>query len=261
MSRGKAFSLRDLVAILCLAGLALPILGASVGGVISQSAAVRCRTNLAALTRAILVHAERNRGYMPVYQDVYTDGYIRAPDNTYKAAVCFHQAGYTGPIDVLGLGRIYTQGLARPAELFYCPSQRDTRHTLGYYPKPWGSAVNPDHTTQHIRNGYMWNPWVKRIPGGQSNQWTYEDGLALARHPRERFLTCDLVMRAGNISHRLPDSAEWNLAYPDGHVAPFASPELYDVFVSQGFDANQDWTLFNSGVRPYLPGASAGPGP
>ena len=187
MRRRNAFTLRDLVALLCLAALGLPILAASVQGTVSQSAAERCRTNLASLTRCILVYTEQNRGYMPVYLHRFTLGYIRAPDNTYKAAVAFSSAGVnpaTGLYaDARGLGLLYTQGLARPPELFYCPSPiGDVRHKLSYYPKPWGSHIGPG--SMFIRVGYMWDPWVKQIPGGGSTDWTYEDGLVLRQASR-----------------------------------------------------------------------------
>jgi hypothetical protein len=258
MKPHKAFSLRDLVALLCLAGLALPGLAGALGEAVKLSMVERCRTNLASLVRCVVVYTQQNRGYMPVYSHLYTKGYIRAPDNTYKAMVAFSGNMGINPAtgllaDVRGLGLPYVQRLIRPAELLYCPTMPDARSTLAYYPKPWGSAVGVG--SMYIRTGYMWNPWVKQIPGGASTQWTYDDALALSRHPKERFLICDLVWEASVMSHPLPGSAQWNVALPDGRVGSFQNQDLYNLFAS-GLDASTDWAIYNQYVRPLLPGAN-----
>ncbi|MCJ7545177.1 MAG: hypothetical protein MUP47_11580 [Phycisphaerae bacterium] len=271
MKRPKAFTLRDLVALLCLAALALPILAATVRDAAGKSAAARCRTNLASLTRCILVYTEQNRGFMPVYQHFSTTGsngvrYIRAPNNTYKSYVSFTDMGNprvnptTGLLsDARGLGLVYTRGYARPPELFYCPGPMpDVRATLAYYPKPWGSKVGVG--SMFIRIGYMWNPWVMRIPGGSENQWTFDDRLVLRRHPADRPLLCDLISEMTVTSHTEPGSALWNMAYPDGRVTAFQDPEVYQMLV-QGADTSMDWALFNQLVRPHLPGATVGAAP
>ena len=250
----KAFSLRDLVALLCLAGLGLPILAASVQGTVSKSVAERCRTNLAALTRCIMVYTEQNRGYMPVDTYRVYDGPVpEAPSQPDRTAVAFSSASGINPVtglyaDARGFGLLYVRGLARPPELFYCPAPiLDHRHMLSNYPKPWGSHIGPGSV--FIRIGYMWNPWVKDI--GDS-RYTYEDRLLLRQHPGNWPLVCDLVMSRDTTGHVEGNSAIWNMAYPDGHVAPFADQLLYDLFAT-GFDAARiDWAAFNAAVRPRI---------
>jgi type II secretory pathway pseudopilin PulG len=252
--------MRDLVVLLCLAALALPVLAGALGSAVQLSAAERCRANLASLLRCIQVYTAQNRGYLPVYQHLLTRGYVRAPDNTYKSTVAFTDVNGVNPAtgllaDVRGLGLPYAQGLIRPPELLYCPGPMpDVRHTLANYPKPWGSAVGPG--SGFIRTGYMWNPWVKPIPGGSANQWTYDDALALSRHPRERFLICDLVYEPSVMSHPLPGSAQWNVALPDGRVGSFQNAALYEMLTISHLDCSQTWDLFNQYVRPLLPGAN-----
>ncbi|MCJ7543266.1 MAG: hypothetical protein MUP47_01665, partial [Phycisphaerae bacterium] len=207
MKRPKAFTLRDLVALLCLAALALPILGASVRDAAEKSVAARCRTNLAALTRCILVYTERNRGFLPVYRHASYETYVAAPPQPDRTAVAFAQSPKdptTGLYEnVMGLGLLYVQGLARPPELFYCTGRiRDERHTLANYPKPWGSRVGPG--SNFIRVGYMFDPWVKQIG---EYQYTYEDRLVLRRHPADWPLVCDMVMSMMHTGHIEGNSA------------------------------------------------------
>jgi len=268
MKPSRAFTLRDLVVLLCLAALALPVLAASLQGAKDLSAAERCRANLVALARCIQVYASQNRGYMPVYQHRFYDTtgrFIRAPDATYKAAVAFSKAMGLNPItrlfaDVRGFGMLYVKGLMRPAELFYCPGPMpDARHTYANYPRPWGSAVGPG--SDFVRLGYMWNPWVKQIPGGASNWWTYEDALVLTRHPKERFLICDLLISVSTISHPLGSSDEWYLGYPDGSVRRFEDGQLRGILAGPGLDSISDWQTWNQYVRPRLPGANVGGSP
>jgi hypothetical protein len=192
-----------------------------------------------------------------VYSHLFTNGYNRAPDNTYKSYVCFHNQFGIDPtngllVDVRGMGLVYVAGLLGPAELFYCPDQKDRRMTIANYPKPWGSATGEG--SNMIRNGYMWNPWVKQIPGGSSTQWTYEDALVVSRHPNERFLTSDLLDDYEDMSHTSANSAKWNLAYVDGHAGSFEDRDLYEKFTIQKLDASQDWLLYNQWVRPEVPG-------
>ena len=258
MKRDTGFGLRDVVAVLCLAGLALPILAASLGGVVSQAAEVRCRTNLGALTRAVVAYAARNRGYMPVYKHtLYDNGQPApaAPPQPDRTAVAFggNKNPVTGLLDIpMNFGHLYVQGLVRSPEMFYCPAPiTDTRHTLANYPKPWGSKSGPGSNL--IRVGYMFNPWIKIISGAGSDIYaTYDDGLVLRRHPGNWPLVCDLVMSMNQTGHRQAGSAFWNMAYPDGHVAPFANQELYDVLAS-GLDIYRlEWGVFNSQVRPKI---------
>jgi hypothetical protein len=259
MIRHKAFSLRDLVVLLCLVAVALPVLAASLGGAINLSAAERCRATLASLTRCIQVYVQQNRGYLPVYRHSYREAgglrYIEAPAQPAYSAVAFSSGMGRNPmtglyVDVRGLGYLYVQGLARPPELFYCPAPiQDTRHMLVNYPKPWGSHTGPG--SAFIRIGYMFDPWVKQIPGGSSDQVTYEDALILRRHPANWPLLCDLVWSRDTTGHVQGNSALWNMAYPDGHVAPKTDQELFDQFAA-GLNVGADWTSWNQYVRPKL---------
>jgi hypothetical protein len=259
----RAFTLRDLAALLCLAALALPVLAGALGGAKDLSIAERCRVTLAALTRAVLVYTAQNRGYMPVYQhDFYDTGnrYVRAPDFTYKSAVAFSGSYGFNPVtgflaDVRGFGLVYVRGFIRPPELFYCPGpMSDVRHTYANYPKPWGRYLGPG--SNFVRLGYMWNPWIKHVPGTSSNYWTYEDGLVLTRHPKERFLICDLLLSVQTISHPLGRSDEWYLGYPDGSVGRFEDDQLRGILAGPGLDSMSDWLIWNQYVRPRLPGAN-----
>jgi hypothetical protein len=279
MKHAKAFTLRDMVAVVCLAGLTLPLLGASLQGVLNKSLLAKCMLNLNELTRAVNIYADHNRGYMPVYQHhVYsswgvTGSYVNAPENPWKTYLCFSDLGTpqidpnTGVFsDVRGLGRLYALKYERRPDLFYCPvvSRSDQRQTLAHYPTPWGTAIAPD--SAYIRNSYMWNPWIKQNPAS-AGHGAYEDGLALRQHPFYRPLICDLVDDGVNIAHFTEDSAVWNMAYPAGQVVPFANQKLYDLMKNgpppnYTFRSSQNlfWAgsnqSFNTSVRPLLPGAN-----
>ncbi len=259
MKHPKAFMLRDLVAILCLVILAVPVVAGTMYGVGNRAHLAICMMRLRCLTHAVHHYAENNNGYMPVYQHTKTLGYIRAPDAVYKTAVAFAQSPLDPTTllyrDVRGLGFLYTQKYVHRPELFYCPAEPEARHTLEHYPTPWGSQVGVG--SMFIRIGYMWNPWVKPIPGDLSN-WTYEDGLELRKHPCNRPLLCDLIWKGGVTGHLTEHSALWNMAYPSGHVIPFMSKTLYDRFfpgTGPGLDVYLDWGPYNTNVRPLLPGA------
>jgi type II secretory pathway pseudopilin PulG len=264
MKRPKAFTLRDMVAVVCLIGLALPVLAASLQGVLNKSQLARCMLNLSALTRAVNIYADRNRGYMPPYQHKLDVGSPRAPDNPYKTYVVFMQSAIdpnTGVFsDARGLGILYAKKYVRQPELFYCPvvSKTDPRMTLAWYPAPWGTAVGSG--SNYIRNSYMWNPWIKTNPLSAGNK-TYEDRLMLRQHPFYRPLMCDLVDDWANMTHFTADSAVWNMAYPAGQVVPFTNRTLYDWFKNQHWDESQNWgsapgTGYNGIIRPLLPGAN-----
>jgi hypothetical protein len=276
MKHAKAFTLRDMVAVVCLAGLTLPLLGASLQGVLNKSLLAKCMLNLNELTRAVNIYADHNRGYMPVYQHhVYsswgvTGSYVNAPENPWKTYLCFNAASPIDPntgvfSDARGWGLLYAQKYVRRPDLFYCPvvSTTDPRDNLDHYPPPWGTAGAED--TGYIRNSYMWNPWIKQNPtsGGHG---AYEDNLVLRQHPFYRPLMCDLVDDAVHMAHFTEDSAVWNMAYPAGQVVPFANQKLYDLMKNGPpsnymFRSSQNlfWAggqSFNTSVRPLLPGAN-----
>jgi hypothetical protein len=267
MKHAKAFTLRDMVAVVCLAGLTLPLLGASLQGVLNKSLLAKCMLNLGELTRAVNLYADHNRGYMPMYtHSVYstktTGSYVNAPESVWKTYICF-QAGNIDPntgvfSDVRGLGFLYIQKYVRRPDLFYCPAPRvDFRQMLSNYPTPWGTA--PGEGTSYIRIGYMWNPWIKQNPAS-GGHGTYEDGLALRQHPFYRPLLCDLVDDYASMAHFTEDSAVWNMAYPAGQVIPFANQTLYGKLQNQHLDTSTlliwDPNGFNSDIRPLLPGAN-----
>ena len=265
MKHPKAFTLRDMVAVFCLIGLAMPVLGASLQGVLNKSQLARCMLNLSELTRAVNIYTDRNRGYMPVHQHQLDRGSPRAPDITYKTYVVFRESTIdpnTGLLsDVRGLGRLYVQKYVRQPELFYCSvaSKGDQRMSLAYYPTPWGTAAGVG--SGFIRNSYMWNPWVKTNPLSVNNK-TYEDRLMLRQHPFYRPLMCDLVDDFATMAHLTANSAVWNMAYPAGQVVPFMNQKLYDLFQNQKLDTSGSWEVsglnpgYNNVVRPLLPGAN-----
>jgi prepilin-type N-terminal cleavage/methylation domain-containing protein len=260
MTKRKAFTLVELLVVIAIISLLIAILAPSLKAAKDLARNTFCLTNLNALNKSVIVYAEQNRGYMMVYQSVFTNGYIRAPDNTYKSYACFHNQLGVNPAtglfnDQRGFGLVYALNLLGPAEMFYCPDQKDKRSTIGFYPRPWGSALPPDPGTAMIRNSYMWNPWVARIPGGQPHQWTYEDWLLPSRHPNEWFLTSDIMDRESDMSHAVGNTARWNLGYADGHAAPWESKALFNAFTVDDVDASQDWTIFNAAVRPLVPGS------
>jgi prepilin-type N-terminal cleavage/methylation domain-containing protein len=252
----KAFTLVELLVVIAIISLLIAILAPSLKAAKDLARATFCLTNLNALNKSVLVYAEGNRGYMMVYSHIFSKGYIRAPDNTYKSYVCFQEPNIN-PVnglysDVRGMGLVYVAGLLGPADLFYCPDQKDKRMTIANYPKPWGSAVAEG--SGFIRNGYMWNPWVAPIPGGASNQWTYEDSLIVSRHPNEWFLTSDLLDDYTDMSHTSTNSARWNIAYADGHTGSFENKAMYDQFMSRLLRTSQEWALYNQLIRPMVPG-------
>jgi len=259
MTERKAFTLVELLVVIAIISLLIAILAPSLRAAKDLAKATFCLTNLNALNKSVLVYAEGNRGYMMVYQHIFSKGYIRAPDNTYKSYVCFHNQKGVNPInglflDVRGMGLVYVAGLLGPAELFYCPDQKAERMQISFYPKPWGSAISDPTRTQMIRNAYMWNPWVKLIPGGEANQWTYEDALVVSRHPNEWFLTSDLLDDYEDMSHTTANSARWNIAYADGHTGWFENKTMYDQFMTQKLRTFNEWALYNKFVRPLVPG-------
>ncbi len=259
----KAFTLVELLVVIAIIALLIAILAPSLKAAKDLAKATYCMTNLNALTKSALVYAEGNRGYMMVYQHSTNNGFIKAPGDTYTSYACFHNAQGIDPKtglykDARGLGMVYAAGLLGPAEMFYCPDQKDERMTIGNYPKPWGSATNSG--SNFIRNSYMWNPWVAKILGGSDTDWTYEDALMVSRHPSARHLISDIIESEATFSHNTANSARWNLGYIDSHVAPFEDKTLYTTFI-EGYTAHNTWDDYNGtdspkvGVRPYLPGA------
>ncbi len=259
----KAFTLVELLVVIAIIALLIAILAPSLKAAKDLAKATYCMANQNALVKSALVYAEGNRGYMMVFGHHITLTYIDAPNNTYQSYVCFGGGSGIDPktglfADIRGLGRVYAAGLLGPAEMFYCPGQKDRRMRLDHYPKPWGSALGDG--SGFIRNSYMWDPWVKQNPG-DTTRWTYEDALMVGRHPNARCLTCDLIDDHGDVSHTTSNSARWNLAYMDSHVEPFENKTLYNKFFpggpATGLDVSGDWVLFNEdpeGVRPHLPG-------
>ncbi len=258
----KAFTLVELLVVIAIIALLIAILAPSLKAAKDLAKATYCMTNLNALNKSALVYAEGNRGYMMVYTHHSTNGFIDAAGDPWKSNVAFASSPLdpkTGLYsDARNYGLVYLLGILGPPEMFYCPSQYERRSTLNNYPKPWGSAVNVG--SQFIRTSYMWNPWVAKILGALTGDFTYEDALMVSRHPTARHLTCDLFGNSESFSHTTSNSNRWNLGYMDGHVESFENKELYNMMTAENSDYNPSlsWDAFNeptTGVRRLLPGA------
>ena len=260
MSERKGFTLVELLVVIAIIALLIAILAPSLKAAKDLAKATYCKTTLNALNKSSLVYVEMNKGYLMVYNHKFYDGsdgvkYTQGAKQPDRTATAFSNSAIdpkTGLFTTaVQYGLVYAAGILGPPEMFYCPAPiDDERHMITNYPKPWGSKTGPG--SDIIRCGYMWDPWVKMIPGDTDpNDETFEDTLVPERHDSERFLTSDLILSAQHMGHKTSNSAMWNHGYIDGHVDQREYPQVYKLF-SVGFDPRVSWQSWQQYIRPEL---------
>ena len=253
MRATKAFSLIELVVSIVVPLILLPVF------LYMDSNADNnfCMSTINALNKSVFIYAEMNRGFMMVWtHKMDANGFMEAPAYPYQTYCCF-KAGKDSSIDpktgllkdVRGVGLIYTSRILEPAEMFYCPIQRDERSTLAYYPQPWGTAVADPNKDEFIRIGYMYNPWIKR----EANDYVYEDNLVLAKHPNNRFLLSDLMTGTDNYAHIEGGRVGWNASFLDGHMGTVYGKNInsyMERMEKEGVRCDADWKKWGIGPGP-----------
>jgi prepilin-type N-terminal cleavage/methylation domain-containing protein len=235
MPKRAGFTLVELLVVMAIISLLIGIVAPSLNAAKDLAKQSYCQTTMDALNKSTLVYAEMSRGYVMVFTHKYRAGYIEGPHSPYQTYCCFKVGAIdtaTGVYsDARNLGLVYKQKILTKPEMYYCAAQKDPIHTLSYYPKPWGTSVPPGHATKSdfIRNSIMWDPWVIVNPA-DAKYVTYEHKLLLERHRSDRYITGDIADGASRMCHTQGNTATWNQGFPDGHVAPFDSKELFIKF-------------------------------
>ncbi len=263
MIRRSAFTLVELLVVIAIISLLIAIITPTLGAVKGLAWSAYCKTTLNALNKSSLVYADQNRGYMMVYTHDTSSGgsgqsYPAAPPQPSKSTIAFIATSGLNPASgfyssARNYGLVYAARILTEPGMFYCPAPiSDERHRLISYPKPWGARPTTAGGTQWVRCGYMWNPWIKKIelPGGHSVT-TFDDELIVERHDPRKFLTCDLLWGRRVSGHVEGSTCHWNLAYPDGHLLQFESPELWELYLS-GVRTDTDWWRWDDITKPEL---------
>jgi prepilin-type N-terminal cleavage/methylation domain-containing protein len=244
MRRHNGFTLVELLVVVAIIALLISILIPSLMAAKDIAKAVFCKSTLSALNKATLLYVEGNKGFMMVMNPKQNaSDPTRGPDEPHNASMAFgsmkdingdgvREAANPDPAtglsaDLRTWGFVYTSTTQYKAEMFYCPGTGITaaNYIRSTYPDPWGSKSLA--ISQEIRTSYMWNPWLKsddsNVTKGSMGYYYYEDDLVFARHPNDRFTTCDLIFGLNATAHQQGKIAKWNMGYPDGHVETLES--------------------------------------
>ena len=221
--RRAGFTLIELLVVISiivlLIALLLPALGAS------RDAARRavCGSNLRQLSVGVVGYAHDHAAWLPVMLG-FNSGLNELRWNHWSRWGALKEGAASLAWQNYGL--TWDQQTITSPQVFYCPSQQVAGFQLAMY-QPW-PTLDPIVGTPDsgIRVGYMFNPRVRNIAGGDH----YRRYPKLDRIPSSALLGLDLLQRADSAAHR--DAPGWNVALGDGSVKFRKSQAVFDLMVA-----------------------------
>jgi prepilin-type N-terminal cleavage/methylation domain-containing protein/prepilin-type processing-associated H-X9-DG protein len=233
----KGFTLVELLVVIGIIAVLISILLPTLSRARAAAARTVCATQMRELVTATHMYANENRGYLPEYRgydkDV-TKSVVIDPGGVGTAVWCMLSSPDGPPFPALsskdfgkfgaGLGRLFLRKYITNTKILLCPSL------------PENIVLNSQE-----RPGYFYNPHLA---------FTVEDPTKLTSRykrlkevPKDRCLISEFMYNRSTISHYEPrqDSAYFNLAFADGHVATILSKPAYGRLVSANGGGGAGW--------------------
>ncbi len=219
----RAFTLIELLVVISiivlLIALLLPALMAS------REAARRavCGSNLRQLSAGTVVYANEHMAFLPPMLGFNSQlNELRWNHWSRWGAL---KSG-NGPLAWQNYGHLWGHGTIASPQVLYCPSQKQAGFQFDTY-SPWPSPTPISGTPDSgIRLGYMFNPRVNSIAGGD---W-FRSHTRLSAMPSGAILGLDLLQRADFTAHA--EVPGWHIATADGAVRLRKTQAVFDLMVA-----------------------------
>ncbi|MFW5802662.1 MAG: hypothetical protein ACOCWJ_01980, partial [Verrucomicrobiota bacterium] len=212
-----------LVVIAIIAILAAMLLPALQG---ARQSALRgaCTENLRQQAMGVLLYANDNVGEIPPFRETRESLYT-----PWLAEIAYFWS--TG--EPANLGHLHAQDYLSEPAIFYCPGAHTNfrNRSPESYESPWGSELGAiDGSTDHIRAGYMYNPYEDSSSGRNDR---------LTSFSADTVLIMDMLQRYSTIPH----GGTWNIARADGSVRG-ANGNSVVSYLQTVERVETDWNLF-----------------
>lgn len=219
-----SFTLIELLVVIAIIAMLAALLLSALRGARGAALRIACANNQRQLVTGVHEYATVNAGGIPPLRE--TSDSLNAP--WLSEIAYWHPTG-----EPANLGILHAQGYISTPEVYYCPGGHTTfrNRSPDSYESPWGSVLGAvDGSTDHIRTGYMYNPYQDSSDGRTSE---------LSEFPNTQVLIMDVLQRYSFIPH----GGTWNIARIDGSVRGIKSDSVAG-YLETVTRVDMDWSLF-----------------